>query len=149
MGDRRRILTTHVGSLIRPPELVAYYQAIEKALDGGPRVGEAAFDNCVRESVAAAVAHQARLGIDIVSDGEFGKSWLWANYTIDRMSGLEQRELSPGEKPFSPIHGVLAPFRGQYPFTARTGAISRSSTPSTIRLASSSVASADARGVGP
>ena len=29
--------------------------------------------------------------------------WLWANYTNDRMSGLEQRELSPGEKPFSPI----------------------------------------------
>jgi 5-methyltetrahydropteroyltriglutamate--homocysteine methyltransferase len=136
MEDRRRILTTHVGSLIRPPELIAYYQAIEKALDGGPRVDEAAFENCVRQSVAAAVEHQARLGIDIVSDGEFGKSWLWANYTIDRMSGLEQRELSPGEKPFSPIHG-----KDRRDF--------EESTPSTIRLASSSAVSADARGVGP
>ena len=105
MRDRRRILTTHVGSLIRPPELIAYYQAIERALDGGPPVDEAAFETCVRESVGAAVERQAQLGIDVVSDGEFGKSWLWANYTIDRMSGLEQRELSPGEKPFSPIHG--------------------------------------------
>ena len=105
MRDRQRILTTHVGSLIRPPELIGFYMTVEQALDGGPPVDQAAFENCVRESVAAAVKHQAQLGIDIVSDGEFGKSWLWANYTIDRMSGLEQRELSPGEKPFSPIHG--------------------------------------------
>ena len=105
MGDRRKIFITHVGSLIRPPDLIANYQAIQRALDGGPPVDQTAFENCVRESVAAAVERQAQLGIDIVSDGEFGKSWLWANYTIDRMSGLEQRELSPGEKQFSPIHG--------------------------------------------
>jgi 5-methyltetrahydropteroyltriglutamate--homocysteine methyltransferase len=70
---------THVGSLIRPLELIAYYKTIEQALDGGPPVDQTAFENCVKESVATAVEHQARLGIDVVSDGEFGKSCLWAN----------------------------------------------------------------------
>jgi 5-methyltetrahydropteroyltriglutamate--homocysteine methyltransferase len=105
MQDQHRILTSHVGSLIRPPELIAYYKTIERALNGGPPVDRTAFEDCVSRSVGDAVERQAELGIDIVSDGEFGKSWLWANYTIDRISGLEQRELSPGEKPFSPIFG--------------------------------------------
>jgi 5-methyltetrahydropteroyltriglutamate--homocysteine methyltransferase len=106
MQDRsERILTTHVGSLIRPPELIACYKSIEQALDGGPPANQDELDACIRESTLAVVQRQAEVGIDLVSDGEFGKGWLWANYTIDRMSGLEQRELAPGEKPFSPIHG--------------------------------------------
>jgi 5-methyltetrahydropteroyltriglutamate--homocysteine methyltransferase len=106
MNEREhRILTTHVGSLIRPPELIAYYQAMERALDGGPPVDAAAFEQCVRDSVAQVVRQQAEAGVDLVSDGEFSKSWLWANYTIDRLSGLEHRELDPGDAFFSPIHG--------------------------------------------
>jgi 5-methyltetrahydropteroyltriglutamate--homocysteine methyltransferase len=100
-----RILTTHVGSLIRPPELVAYYKTMEQALAGGPAVDAAAFEACVTQSIADVVKQQAKVGIDLVSDGEFGKGWLWANYTIDRLSGLEHRALAPGEPPFSPIQG--------------------------------------------
>jgi len=100
-----RILTTHVGSLIRPPELQAYYKTMEQALGGGPAVDAAAFEACATQSVADVVQRQAATGIDLVSDGEFGKGWLWASYTIDRLSGLEHRELEPGEAPFSPIHG--------------------------------------------
>ncbi len=84
-----RILTTHVGSLIRPPELVGYYKTMEQALAGGSAVDAAAFEACVTRSIADVVKQQAEVGIDLVSDGEFGKGWLWANYTIDRLSGLE------------------------------------------------------------
>ena len=40
--------------------------------------------------MADVVAHQAKAGIDIVNDGEFGKSG-WANYILERLSGFEPR----------------------------------------------------------
>jgi len=63
-----RILTTHVGSLVRPPDLSKYIEAI----DNGVKVDQAAFDRCLADSVAAVVKRQSEAGIDIVSDGEFG-----------------------------------------------------------------------------
>ena len=42
---------THVGSLIRSLELIAYYKTIEQALDGGPPVDQTAFENCVRNGL--------------------------------------------------------------------------------------------------
>ncbi len=100
-----RILTTHVGSLIRPPDLIALYQQMEKALDGGAPLDNARYQQCLASSVADVVRQQADVGVDLVSDGEFGKSWTWANYAVDRLSGLEHLELKPGEKFRSPIHG--------------------------------------------
>ena len=64
-----RILTTHVGSLIRPPNLIEFWHLIE---DGKP-YEEAAFEACLTESVTEVVRQQAEVGIDIVSDGEFSK----------------------------------------------------------------------------
>ena len=58
-----RILTTHVGSLIRPPKLIEYWRLIE---DGRP-YDEAAFEACLTESVAEVVHQQAEAGIDIVT----------------------------------------------------------------------------------
>jgi 5-methyltetrahydropteroyltriglutamate--homocysteine methyltransferase len=63
-----RILTTHVGSLIRPPDLAGQ----------------------LREATADVVRRQLDAGIDVVNDGEYGKS-SWANYVLDRMSGFEFR----------------------------------------------------------
>ena len=85
--------------------LVDFYKALEQELDGGPPVDRKAFDACIDASVDEVVAQQIRTGIDIPSDGEFSKGWLWANYTIDRVSGLEQRTLLASEKSVSPIHG--------------------------------------------
>ena len=68
-GNANRILTTHVGSLIRPPKLIEFWRAIE---DGKP-YDEAAFETCLTECVAEVVRQQAETGIDIVSDGEFSK----------------------------------------------------------------------------
>jgi 5-methyltetrahydropteroyltriglutamate--homocysteine methyltransferase len=91
-----RILTTHVGSLIRPPELQDFLRARQK----GTGFDEAAYDRCLVESVAAVVRHQADAGIDVVSDGEFGKAISWSQYVLERLSGFERRPFKPGVNTF-------------------------------------------------
>jgi 5-methyltetrahydropteroyltriglutamate--homocysteine methyltransferase len=81
-----RILTTHVGSLIRPPELVPFVLA---RIDGRSYDGET-YNRTLADAVTQIVKDQARHGIDIVSDGEFGKS-SWSQYILDRISGFERR----------------------------------------------------------
>jgi 5-methyltetrahydropteroyltriglutamate--homocysteine methyltransferase len=88
-----RILTTHVGSLIRPPKLVEFWHAIE---DSKP-YDEAAFDACLTDSIAQVVREQADAGIDIVSDGEFGKGVNWAFYIFKRLSGIAVRPATTDE----------------------------------------------------
>ncbi len=88
-----RILTTHVGSLIRPPKLIEFWRAIE---DGKP-YDEAAFEACLTESVAEIVRQQAETGIDIVSDGEFSKGVNWAFYILKRLTGISVRPATPEE----------------------------------------------------
>src|SRR6186713_1645032 len=80
-----RILTTHVGSLPRPPELLEAAAAL--ATHDGDR---AAYDDVLRRSVAEVVRKQAEVGLDVISDGEFGKA-SWATYILDRVSGFEIR----------------------------------------------------------
>jgi 5-methyltetrahydropteroyltriglutamate--homocysteine methyltransferase len=82
-----RILTTHVGSLIRPPELSRYIEAI----DNGVKVDTDAFDRCLAQSVAGVIKRQKQAGIDVVSDGEFGKFRSWSFYVLDRLGGIEER----------------------------------------------------------
>ncbi len=82
-----RILTTHVGSLVRPPELTRYIEAV----DDGVGIDRAAFDRCLSEAVNAVVRRQQQAGVDIVSDGEFGKFRSWSFYVLDRLAGIEER----------------------------------------------------------
>jgi 5-methyltetrahydropteroyltriglutamate--homocysteine methyltransferase len=91
-----RILTTHVGSLIRPQPL----QAFLRAKQGGKPFDREAYERCLSESVAAIVCRQAEVGIDVVSDGEFGKSISWSQYALERLSGFERRPIEPGANPF-------------------------------------------------
>jgi 5-methyltetrahydropteroyltriglutamate--homocysteine methyltransferase len=98
-----RILTTHVGSLIRPEKLIAFWRAIE---DGKP-YDEAAFEACLAESIAEVVRQQADAGIDIVSDGEFSKGINWAFYIFKRLSGITIRAATPEE-----IKDPMASMRG-------------------------------------
>ena len=88
-----RILTTHVGSLIRPPNLIEFWRLIE---DGKP-YDEAAFEACLTESVTEVVRQQADVGIDIVSDGEFSKGLNWAFYIFKRLKGIAVRPATPEE----------------------------------------------------
>src|SRR5579863_1263193 len=87
------ILTTHVGSLIRPPKLIEFWRAIE---DGKP-YDDAAFEACLTESVAEVVRQQAEVGVDIVSDGEFSKGRNWAFYVHKRLSGIAVRPATAEE----------------------------------------------------
>jgi 5-methyltetrahydropteroyltriglutamate--homocysteine methyltransferase len=82
-----RILTTHVGSLIRPPDLLAFATARAEGKDYDPAKHEAT----LRDAVAAVVRKQVETGIDIVNDGEFGKS-SWAAYILERLSGFDIRQ---------------------------------------------------------
>jgi 5-methyltetrahydropteroyltriglutamate--homocysteine methyltransferase len=84
-----RILTTHVGSLIRPPEL----QDFLRLKQGGKPYDEKAYQKCLTDSVAEVVRQQADVGIDVPSDGEFGKSISWAQYALERLSGFERRPI--------------------------------------------------------
>lgn len=92
-----RILTTHVGSLIRPPELLEFFRAKQS----GQPYDEAAYARCLKDSVAAVVRKQAEMGVDIVSDGEFGKSISWSQYVLERLSGFERRPFRGGVNPFT------------------------------------------------
>lgn len=74
--SENRILTTHVGSLIRS----------KAALEASKKHNA----QQLAQEIEDVVAHQAKAGIDIVNDGEFGKSG-WANYILERMSGFEPR----------------------------------------------------------
>jgi 5-methyltetrahydropteroyltriglutamate--homocysteine methyltransferase len=88
MKSTDRIPTTHVGSLVRPPELVAFL----KQQQNHERYDSGAYEECLRRSVAEVVKGQAEAGIDIVSDGEFGKSISWSRYVLERLSGFEERQ---------------------------------------------------------
>jgi 5-methyltetrahydropteroyltriglutamate--homocysteine methyltransferase len=91
-----RILTTHVGSLIRPPALREFLAAKE----AGKPFDQAAYANCLKECVAEVVRKQADIGIDVISDGEFGKAISWAQYALFRLGGFERRPFAGGN-PFT------------------------------------------------
>jgi 5-methyltetrahydropteroyltriglutamate--homocysteine methyltransferase len=92
-SNQHRILTTHVGSLVRPPGLVAFLEEVE----AGRPYDKSAYDACLRESIGEVVRQQAEAGVDIVSDGEFGKTGNWAWYIRQRISGFSERPATPEE----------------------------------------------------
>jgi len=92
-----RILSTHVGSLIRPPQLAESIRARQS----GEVVDESAYAKSLKESVSEVVRQQARAGVDIVNDGEFGKSTSWSLYALKRLSGFEMRPVKAGGSPFA------------------------------------------------
>jgi len=81
-----RILTTHVGSLPRPKDLLD----LMKAKLTGLAYDEAAYDKRVKSAVAECVRKQVETGIDIVSDGEQSKPGFFS-YVRERLEGFEER----------------------------------------------------------
>jgi 5-methyltetrahydropteroyltriglutamate--homocysteine methyltransferase len=80
-----RILTTHTGSLPRPPELRS---AMERSVAGELTESElGALPDLITRSVADVVAQQIGVGIDVVNDGELGKPG-YATYITRRLSGF-------------------------------------------------------------
>jgi 5-methyltetrahydropteroyltriglutamate--homocysteine methyltransferase len=83
MNSNGRILTTHVGSLPRPDDLVEIMFARE---DGIP-IDAAALQARVEQAVEEAVSRQVAAGVDIVNDGEWPKP-SYATYIKDRLDGF-------------------------------------------------------------
>src|SRR5690348_11596406 len=78
-----RILTTHVGSLPRPPEL----RQLLVRKDQGEAYDADELARLVRQAVTDIVRRQAAIGIDIVNDGEMSKPG-YSTYVADRLSGF-------------------------------------------------------------
>lgn len=83
MNSNGRILTTHVGSLPRPDDLVEIMFARE---DGIP-IDPSALQERVEQAVDQPVARQVAAGVDIVNDGEWPKP-SYATYIKDRLNGF-------------------------------------------------------------
>ncbi|MET0681305.1 MAG: cobalamin-independent methionine synthase II family protein [Burkholderiales bacterium] len=79
-----RILTTHVGSLPRPADLVPTLRVRER----GQPYDAAALGTRVRAAVSDVVRRQTDIGVDIVDDGEMGKPG-FIHYTNERLAGFE------------------------------------------------------------
>ncbi len=93
-----RILTTHVGSLARPRDLLDLMKA---RLAGEPH-DRGAYEERVRRAVVECVKKQVECGIDIVSDGEQSKPGFFT-YVRERLDGFEPRpqakvEIFPAER---------------------------------------------------
>lgn len=86
-----RILTTHCGSLPRPKDLLDLMQAKAQGAPCDPAV----YETRLRKAVADVVRRQADNGIDIVTDGEQGKTGFF-RYIGERLDGFEE---SPGPRP--------------------------------------------------
>ena len=85
-----RILTTHVGSLPRPPEFIELATA---KTEGRPSDPQRLADS-LKSSINDVVHKQADIGIDIISDGEFGKA-NWQGYIMGRITGYEPKQVPP------------------------------------------------------
>src|SRR4051795_12538988 len=82
-----RILTTHTGSLPRPPAL----RELLVAKDKGEPYDAAALARLTREAGFAIVRRQAEAGIDVINDGEMSKPG-YSTYVADRLTGFAGNE---------------------------------------------------------
>jgi 5-methyltetrahydropteroyltriglutamate--homocysteine methyltransferase len=89
-SSKDRILTTHVGSLPRPDDLMALYAANAADEKLQPRL---------RGATGDIVKQQSECGIDVVNDGEYAKAMrssmdfgAWWSYVYPRLQGFELRE---------------------------------------------------------
>ena len=100
-----RILTTHVGSLPRPNDML---DALKAKMHGQP-VDEQALAARLPGAVADIVRQQFAHGLDVIDDGEVGKP-SFILYADERLSGFEQR-LAPESEAAAARH-YLAGSRG-------------------------------------
>src|SRR5436190_3716697 len=100
-----RILTTHTGSLPRPPELRALL--VEK--DQDRPYDKAALARLTREAVVAIVRRQAEAGVDIINDGEMSKPG-YSTYVADRLTGFAGHEPAKPRLDTGPYPNFMAAY---------------------------------------
>ena len=110
-----RILTTHVGSLPRPHDVLD----MMKARLSGRAHDEAAYQTRIRAAVAECVRRQTETGIDIVCDGEQSKPGFFT-YVHERLDGFEPRPQQRRTN-FAAELAAFPEYYKQYFRTAMTG----------------------------
>ena len=108
-----RILTTHVGSLPRPADLV---EMIRDKL-AGRTIDAEAFEARVESAVAEMVRNQERAGIDVVADGEMGRIG-FIPYINERLQGFEPQSNPAGGSYWGQSREAKA-FPGFYEWAAK------------------------------
>jgi 5-methyltetrahydropteroyltriglutamate--homocysteine methyltransferase len=107
-----RILATHTGSLPRPPALV---QLLLEDQDK-PGSNKATLEAAVRSAVAGVVQKQIECGLDIINDGEQGRT----DYTVhvkDRLAGFDGPSAPPrgtGDEEFPELAALLKQFASPF-----------------------------------
>ncbi|MGH7312262.1 MAG: methionine synthase [Candidatus Rokuibacteriota bacterium] len=109
-----RILTTHAGSLPRPPDLLEMIQAKER---GEPHDGSA-YAARVRRAVADVVRRQVEHGLDVIDDGEMGKP-SFVTYVNERLGGFEPDLVGSGRSSWAGSREVAA-FPEYYAWASRS-----------------------------
>jgi len=110
-----RILVTHVGSLARPHDLMEMLIARNE----GKTYDREALSTHTRKAVAEVVKKQIECGVDIVNDGELGKS-NFSRYTRERLSGFVERAARADFKPTSIFGRDMIEFAGYFNRGGRT-----------------------------
>ena len=100
-----RILTTHTGSLPRPPELRALL--VEK--DQGRPYDKAELARRTREAVIGIVRRQVEAGVDVINDGEESKPG-YSTYVADRLSGFAGNEPAKPRLDTGPYPNFMAAY---------------------------------------
>src|SRR5690348_5674037 len=100
-----RILTTHTGSLPRPPVLREKLVAKDK----GQPYDKAELSRLTREAVGAIVRRQAEVGIDVINDGEMSKPG-YSTYVADRLSGFAGNEPAKPRLDTGPYPNFMAAY---------------------------------------
>jgi 5-methyltetrahydropteroyltriglutamate--homocysteine methyltransferase len=115
----KRILVSHAGTVPRPAALQEVY--------AGGESRRAEFAALLPEAVREVVRQQARVGIDIVNDGELSKR-NFSHYAQERLAGIEQPERAPTQ---IGSRNIVARDAQDFPeFHARGGGrLSRADTP--------------------
>src|SRR4029077_11213127 len=110
--SNERILTTHTGSLPRTAKVVELLLAERK----NPGARKAELDAAVREAIAHVVQKQIECGIDIINDGEQGRT----DYTVhvlDRLAGFAGESTPPlgtGDPEFPELAEILKQFSSPF-----------------------------------
>jgi 5-methyltetrahydropteroyltriglutamate--homocysteine methyltransferase len=105
-----RIPVTHAGSLIRPRELLAFLSAVDH---GRASTDSVEYQAALAKAVAHVVRGQVEAGVDVIDDGEMGKS-TWITYLYERTSGLEARPLAGNFSSILPASRDRQNFPGAY-----------------------------------
>jgi len=109
-----RILTTHTGSLPRPQKVVDLLLAERKE----PGKHKAALNAAVREAIAGVARKQVEVGLDVINDGEQGRTD-YTVHVIDRLTGFEGESAPPlgtGEPEFPELAAQLTYFASPFQY---------------------------------